>query len=85
MKPLWSFQQRSPFLTGVLSTAGDLAFVGDYDRRFRAVDVKTGKTLVVGAAGNDGAGLSHLLQRRRPAVYRRHHRAWAAAVPRTSR
>jgi alcohol dehydrogenase (cytochrome c) len=45
MKPLWSFQQRSPFLTGVLSTAGDLAFVGDYDRRFRAVDVKTGKTL----------------------------------------
>jgi alcohol dehydrogenase (cytochrome c) len=45
MKPLWSFQQRSPFLTGVLSTGGDLAFVGDYDRRFRAVDVKTGKTL----------------------------------------
>jgi len=45
MKPLWSFQQRSPFLTGVLSTAGDLAFVGDYDRRFRAVDTKTGKTL----------------------------------------
>ena len=38
-------QQRSPFLTGVLSTAGNLAFVGDYDRRFRAVDVKTGKTL----------------------------------------
>ena len=45
MKPLWSFQQRSPFLTGVLSTAGSLAFVGDYDRRFRAVDVKTGKTV----------------------------------------
>jgi alcohol dehydrogenase (cytochrome c) len=45
MKPLWSFQQRSPFLTGVLSTAGDVAFVGDYDRRFRAVDVRTGKTL----------------------------------------
>jgi len=31
--------------TGVLSTAGDVAFVGDYDRRFRAVDVRTGKTL----------------------------------------
>ena len=45
LKPLWTLQQRSPFMTGVLSTAGDLAFVGDYDRRFRAVDVKTGKTL----------------------------------------
>ena len=45
LKPLWTLQQRSPFLTGVLSTAGDLAFVGDYDRRFRAVDVKSGKTL----------------------------------------
>ncbi len=45
LKPLWTLQQRTPFLTGVLSTAGDLAFVGDYDRRFRAVDVKTGKTL----------------------------------------
>ena len=45
MKPLWTFQQRTPFLTGVLSTGGNLAFVGDYDRRFRAVNVKTGKTL----------------------------------------
>ena len=45
MKPLWSFQQRAPFLSAVLSTGGDLAFVGDYDRRFRAVNVKNGKTL----------------------------------------
>jgi alcohol dehydrogenase (cytochrome c) len=45
MKPIWTFQQRSPFLTAVLSTGGNLAFVGDFDRRFRAVDVKTGKTL----------------------------------------
>ncbi len=45
MKPVWSFQQRSPFLTGVLSTDGDVAFVGDYDRVFRAVQTTTGKTL----------------------------------------
>ena len=45
MKPLWSFQQRAPFLTGVISTAGSLAFVGDFDRVFRAVDVRNGKTL----------------------------------------
>ena len=45
MKPLWSFQQRSPFLTGVVSTAGNVAFVGDFDRVFRAVDTRTGKTL----------------------------------------
>jgi alcohol dehydrogenase (cytochrome c) len=45
MKPLWSFQQRAPFLTSVISTAGDVAFVGDFDRVFRAIDVKTGDTL----------------------------------------
>ena len=45
MKPLWSFQQRSPFLTGVVSTAGNVAFVGDFDRVFRAVDTSNGKTL----------------------------------------
>jgi alcohol dehydrogenase (cytochrome c) len=45
MKPLWSFQQRAPFLTSVISTAGNVAFVGDFDRVFRAVDVTSGKTL----------------------------------------
>jgi alcohol dehydrogenase (cytochrome c) len=29
----------------VLSTAGDVAFVGDLDRTFKAVDVKSGKIL----------------------------------------
>jgi alcohol dehydrogenase (cytochrome c) len=45
MKEVWSWQQRPPFLTSVLSTGGGLAFVGDLDRYFRAVDAATGQTL----------------------------------------
>jgi alcohol dehydrogenase (cytochrome c) len=45
MKALWSFQQKAPFLTGVLTTGGGVGFVGDFDRRFRAFETTTGKTL----------------------------------------
>ena len=45
MKEVWNHQQRASFLTGTISTAGGLVFVGDLDRRFRAFDVRTGEIL----------------------------------------
>ena len=45
LKPLWTLQQRAPFLTSAMTTAGGVGFVGDWDRSIRAFDTKTGKTL----------------------------------------
>jgi len=45
LEEVWSVEQNAPFLTGVLTTAGGVAFVGDYDRWVRAYDVETGDNL----------------------------------------
>ena len=45
MKERWNVQQRAMFLTGVLTTAGGLAFVGDVDRYFKAFDAASGDLL----------------------------------------
>lgn len=45
MEEVWSFEQRAAFLTGTMSTAGNLVFVGDLDRRFRAFDARNGEIL----------------------------------------
>ena len=45
MKEMWSRDQRAPYLTAALSTAGGVVFIGDLDRWFRALDVRTGEEL----------------------------------------
>ncbi len=44
-KIVWHIDQDLPFNSGLLTTAGNLAFYGDMHGNFHAVDAKTGKNL----------------------------------------
>lgn len=43
LEPLWTHEQEAMFMTGALTTAGGLVFIGDLDRYFKAFDVATGE------------------------------------------
>jgi alcohol dehydrogenase (cytochrome c) len=44
-KVMWKTREHAPPVSGALATAGDVLFVGDADRWFRAYDAATGKAL----------------------------------------
>src|SRR5687768_842371 len=56
MQEVWSHTQRAGYLTGVVSTAGGIAIVGDIDRNVRAHDVRTGKVLWETRLGTSAQG-----------------------------
>lgn len=56
MEEVWAFEQDPAFTSAILTTAGGIAFAGDYDRRIRAFDVRTGEVLWTSRLGTTVMG-----------------------------
>ncbi len=68
------FSQAAPGNGSALTTAGDLLFWGDLDRRLRAFDVDSGKVLWEQIVGGMRDKLDHHLCGERQAICRHLHR-----------